>query len=221
MGLITKLEVINQMLLTSGENLVSDLDNSSGIDTGIAETILNQCSLDFQIRGMANNKCTRKLNPTAEGYLLLPTSDGDEEGLISAELLSYHSNTDGYRIKTRLIMSSPARLWNITDDTDVFITADYYIEFITKLLWENLDTPIQRAIMASSVRHYQALTQGDATADQLLAYQESLFSIKGKAADINDKNHNIFTTGDSSIRQHSQRSIYSSDQTLRRFWRLL
>ena len=42
MGFITKLQAVNQMLLTSGENLVSDLEDASGIDTGIALNILEQ-----------------------------------------------------------------------------------------------------------------------------------------------------------------------------------
>ncbi len=219
MGLITRLQVVNQMLLTSGENLVSDLENSSGIDTGIAETVLDQCSLDFQLRGMANNKVVRKLNPDVNGHLLLPTGDDDEEGLIAAELVSCHLNADNRVIKTRLQMSSPARLWNVIDDTDIFTTGDYYVEIITKLVWDNLDTAVQRAIMSTAVRQYQTLTQGDQAADQFLGFQESLFNARGKAADINDKGRNIFNTGDASVRRAVSRSMYSNDPSLRRFWR--
>ena len=218
MGLITKLQVINQMLLTSGENLVGDLENSSGIDTGIAETILEQCSLDFQLRGMANNKIIRKVIPNNLGYLLLPVGDSDEEGLISAELVSYHQNTEGNCINTRLAMSSPPRMWNITDETDVFPVADYYIEFITKLIWENLDTTVQRAIMASAVRQYQMLTQGDPTIDGILGQNEVIFKAKGRSADINDKRRNIFTSGDLSLRRASSRNLPTNDQTLKRYW---
>ena len=77
MGFITRLQAVNQMLLTSGENLVSDLEGASGIDTGIAQNILEQCSLDFQMRGMANNKCIRKMLINSSGYLLLPTGDDE------------------------------------------------------------------------------------------------------------------------------------------------
>mgnify|MGYP002477975787 FL=1 len=219
MGLITKLQAVNQMLLASGENLVADLNGDSGIDTGIAEAILDQVSLDYQMRGMANNKILRKFNVDSSGYLVLPSADTDEEGLISAELLSQHLNSDNYRIHARIATHvSPPRLWNITDDTDVWTGGiDYYVEIVSKLLWENLDTPIQRAIMTSAMRHYQIITQGDEGSDAFLGYQEQLFSARGRAADINDKKRNIFNTN-SVMRNAAFRSAYLSDPNRFRYW---
>lgn len=221
MGFITRLQAVNQMLLTSGENLVSDLEDASGIDTGIAQNILEQCSLDFQMRGMANNKCIRKMLINSSGYLLLPSGDGDEEGIIATELISYHQNSDGDQIKIRMLSASPSRLWNITDDTDVFVEADYYVEFIMKLLWENLDTSVQRAILSSAMRTYQILTQGDGEADAYLNQQEQIFNAKGRAADVNDKKRNIFMTGDPSLRSAVNRNPYLNDPSRFRFWRTI
>lgn len=221
MGFITRLQAVNQMLLTSGENLVSDLEDASGIDTGIAQNILEQCSLDFQMRGMANNKCIRKMLINSSGYLLLPSGDGDEEGVIATELISYHQNSDGDQIRIRMLSASPSRLWNITDDTDVFVEADYYVEFIMKLLWENLDTSVQRAILSSAMRTYQILTQGDGEADAYLNQQEQIFNAKGRAADVNDKKRNIFMTGDPSLRSAVNRNPYLNDPSRFRFWRTI
>jgi hypothetical protein len=221
MGFITRLQAVNQMLLTSGENLVSDLEDASGIDTGIAQNILEQCSLDFQMRGMANNKCIRKMLINSSGYLLLPSGDGDEEGVIATELISYHQNSDGDQIKIRMLSASPSRLWNITDDTDVFVEADYYVEFIMKLLWENLDTSVQRAILSSAMRTYQIMTQGDGEADAYLNQQEQIFNAKGRAADVNDKKRNIFMTGDPSLRSAVNRNPYLNDPSRFRFWRTI
>ena len=221
MGFITKLQAVNQMLLTSGENLVSDLEDASGIDTGIAQNILEQCSLDFQMRGMANNKITRKQLINGSGYLLLPVGDSDEEGIIATELISYHQNSDGDQIRVRMLNESPSRLWNITDDTDVFVEADYYVEFIMKLLWENLDTSVQRAILSSAMRTYQILTQGDGEADAYLNQQEQIFNAKGRAADVNDKKRNIFMTGDPSLRSAVNRNPYLNDPSRFRFWRTI
>lgn len=221
MGFITRLQAVNQMLLTSGENLVSDLEDASGIDTGIAQNILEQCSLDFQMRGMANNKCIRKMLINSSGYLLLPTGDDDEEGIIATELISYHQNSDGDQIKIRMLSASPSRLWNITDDTDVFVEADYYVEFIMKLLWENLDTSVQRAILSSAMRTYQILTQGDVEADAYLNQKEQIFNAKGRAADVNDKKRNIFMTGDPSLRSAVNRNPYLNDPSRFRFWRTI
>lgn len=224
MGFITKLQAVNQMLLASGESPVADLIGNSGIDTGIADTVLEQASLDFQLRGLANNKIVKKMNADSNGRIYLPLGDGDEEGVIAADLMSTHYNVDNNIIVARVYdegtgASQSVKLYNFTDDTDIWsVTEDYYVEIIKKLKWSHLDTPTQRAILASAARHYQILTQGDSTADSFLAYQEQLFSIKGRAADINDKKRNIFITGDGNVRGAAYRNPYLQDSTLRRFW---
>ena len=220
MGMITKLQAVNNMLLAAGESLVADLDNESGIDTEIALTILENTSLDYQLRGLVNNKYTRKINPNASSKIILPMPDADEEGIISIELKSQHFNDDGILIQTRLYNSSPPRMWNVTDDTDIFKKdKDYYWEIIQKIKWENLDTPAQRAIMTTAMRHYQIVTQGDEATDAFLAYQEQMFAAKQKAADINDKKRNIFTSGDISVRSAISRVPFSSDPSRFRYWR--
>ena len=222
MGFISKLQAVNQMLLSAGENLVADLVNDSGVDTGIALTLLDQTSLDYQMRGMANNKYTREFVPDSiTGEIYLPSADGDEEGIISVELVSVHLNSKGEMLRGRLSMGgSQPLLWNITDDTSRWpVNGKYNLELIMKLPWENLDTPVQRAIMTTAMRHYQAITQGDEATDQFLAYQEQLFGAKGRAADINDKNRNIFDSGDISLRRAVMRNPYLNDPNRFRYWR--
>lgn len=222
MGLITKLQAINQMLLASGENLVADLEGESGIDTGIANTILEQTSLDYQLRGLASNKFIKKYELTADGTIVFPTPDSDEEGILAIELVSNHFAADGMQmIKARgLFNSSPARLWNITDNTDIwkYQSGPYYIEYTMKLPWENLETTAQRAILATAMRHYQSITQGDEATDAFLGYQEQLHSIKSKASDVNDKKKNIFSSS-SILRDATMRSRYFSDPNRFRYWR--
>lgn len=226
MGFITKLQAINQMLLSAGEAPVADLTNNSGIDTGIADTILEQASIDFQLRGLANNKIVRKVNPDSNGKIYFDVgSDTDEEGIMSADLLSLHLNSNNERIVAKVFndgtgSANSIKLYNFTDDTDVWTTGvDYYIEIIKKLKWEHLDTACQRAIMATAARHYQILTQGDPAADQFLSYQEQMFNIKGKAADINDKKRNIFKDGDANARGAIFRNPYVYDPNRYRYWR--
>ena len=226
MGFITKLQAINQMLLAAGEAPVADLINNSGIDTGIADTILEQASIDFQLRGLANNKIVRKFNADSNGKIYFDVgADTDEEGIISADLMSLHLNSDNQQIVAKVFndgtgSANSIKLYNFTDDTDVWTTGvDYYIEIVKKLKWEHLDTACQRAILASAARNYQILTQGDPAADQFLSYQEQMFNIKGKAADINDKKRNIFKDGDANARGAIFRNPYVYDPNRYRYWR--
>ena len=71
MGYLSKLNAVNLMLLASGESLVADLQEASGIDTGISEFLLDQASLDHQLRGQVENKITRKHELTVAGEILL------------------------------------------------------------------------------------------------------------------------------------------------------
>lgn len=220
MGYITRLQAVNQMLLASGENLVADLEGSSGIDTGIAETILDQVSMDYQLRGLAHNKFTRKLNANSTGYILLPTADADEGDILSAELVSMHVNSDGYTLRSRVYNVSPPRLWNITDDTDIWETGvDYYVEIVKYIPWEQLDTATQRAVLATAARQYQIVTQGDEGSDAFLSYQEQLHSIRGRASNVNNKKKNIFKTGDPYLRSAVYRNMYLNDPNRFRYWR--
>ena len=225
MGFITKLQAINQMLLAAGEAPVADLITESGIDTGIADSILEQSSLDFQIRGLSNNKIIKKTQADTSGRIYLQVgSDLDEEGIISVDLMSTHLDTDNNIIVARVYndgtsSSSSVKLYNLTNDTDIWKTnVDYYLEIIKKLNWSNLDTPTQRSILATASRYYQAITQGDSTSDQFLAYQEDMFRSKGRAADINDRKRNIFRSGDGNVRGAAFRNPYLNDPTYRRFW---
>ena len=159
---------------------------------------------------------------TADGTIVFPTPDSDEEGILAIELVSNHFAEDGMTIiKARgLFNSSPARLWNITDNTDIwkYQSGPFYIEYTMKLPWANLETTAQRAILATAMRHYQSITQGDEATDAFLGYQEQLHGIKGKAADVNDKKKNIFSSS-SILRDAAMRSRYFSDPNRFRYWR--
>ena len=56
MGMISKLEAINRMLLNSGEQIVTSLDDEVSVDLSIAKYILNQTTRDYQLRGLVNNQ---------------------------------------------------------------------------------------------------------------------------------------------------------------------
>lgn len=192
MGYLSKLDAVNMMMLSAGESLVADLQEASGIDTGIAEFLLDQSSMEAQVRGIAENKFVKQIVPDANGYLLLGYPNNDYLGVLEAALVSTHYNTDRNLIVGRLSQDNPPRLYNMTDSTDVWSTTeDYYVSITALLRWEQLDTTTQRAVLATAMRKYQMMTQGDPRMDQLLAQDEALSKIKSKANDVSDKGYNI------------------------------
>jgi hypothetical protein len=194
MGYLSRLDAVNMMMLSAGESLVADLQEASGIDTGIAEFLLDQASLEQQLRGVAENKYTKTLSPDNNGHILLGYPNNDYEGVLEAVLLSTHKDEDGNVIVGRVSQDNPPRLYNMNEDTDKWDDTEEYVVSITAMLrWEQLDTTTQRSVLASAMRKYQMMTQGDRAMDQLLAQDEAISKVKSKANDMNDKNRNVLS----------------------------
>jgi hypothetical protein len=100
-------------------------------------------------------------------------------------------------------------------DTD----EEYTLEFIQKIRWEDMDTPIQKAVVVSAARQYQMITQGDEDADSYLAQKEMISSAKGRATAMNNKHRNIFESADLSRRAIRRDRFTTNDPSRFRFWR--
>jgi hypothetical protein len=200
MGYLSKLDAVNMMMLSAGESLVADLQEASGIDTGIAEFLLDQYSMEHQLRGIAENKIVKKVRPDENGHILLGYPNNDYLGVIEASLLSSHYNDERMYIRARATETNPPRLFNMTDETDVWKDEEYHVSITALLRWEQLDTTTQRAILGSAMRKYQLLTQGDRTVDAVLAQDEMLSRIRARSNDITDKKRNILMNSDAANR---------------------
>lgn len=221
MGAISRLEAINHMLEASGESLVADLDGSSGVDTTFAEQILDRYERDYQLRGLSVNQYTVELYPDANGRIFLPVADDDDNGIIDAELFSMHTNDRGLAIYARVQGRVQPKLYNVTDDTDIWeVGTKYTIQYTKRLKWDNLPTTLQRAIMASAARRYQAAVMGDAEADMFLAQEEQMYWSLFKAEDTQDRRSNLFLNGPSYMQKfHPRNRARMRDPNEFRFWR--
>ena len=246
MGLMSKLDAVNEMLFNSGEQIVTSLTDSQNTDINLAEFVLDQATLESQIRGMASNRRPIKVKPTRDGptghaarpisdsgkgrVRLSPYNDNMQTGsLISAQLLSSVTSDD---VDIR-ITAAPRRfgiesngidynvLYNVTDNTDEWdLTTELTISIVEYVDFKDLETSVQKGIAADASRQYQLFVQGDRDIDRLLAERATIFTAKGRAADANDKARNIFASGDNAIKKIINRNangIY--DPSRFRFWR--
>jgi len=218
MGYISRLDAINEMLLAAGEDLVSDLDEASGIDTSIASFILNQTTNEFQFKGIAGNTYVRKIKPDSDRKIILP------QDALGVRLLSIHTSTDstggydGFNIQATIRGEPNGYLYNVTEQTNKWEAGtEYTLEFIQFMRWEDMETSIQRGILASACRWYQMITQGDDAADTYLASKEVYQQSKGKASDILHKGRNIFQ-GDLGRRALQSRGSITNDPARVRLW---
>ena len=216
MGAYTKLEAINEMLLLAGETPVTSLDGSAGVDTSIAEQILDQKTMDAQARGLANNLTIRTITADTQGVLYLPAN------VMSAELLdAVESNRDDVtlsRVTTRGWESGAAYFYNLTDDTKFFTSnTDYQAEVILQVDWEDMDTPVQKDITTQASRQYQMLSQGDGAVDNYLAQLELFYGAKARGADTRSKGYNTLMMQNNAF-SATNRTIRNDPQRFR-YWR--
>ena len=219
MGYITRLDAINEMLLAAGESLVSDLDDASGIDTEVAEFILDKTTEEFQLRGIAGNKYIKKRKPDSDGKIYLPADT------MSVRLVSSHTSDnstdgyDGYIIEAGIRGEPNGYLFNVTEQTATWDTAtEYTLEFVQHIRWEDMDTAVQRGIISSSCRWYQMITQGDDAADSYLAQKELFNQSKARAADFKQRKRSILDDSDVSRRSLRSGRSFTNDPDRFRFW---
>lgn len=193
MGMFSKLEAVNHMLLMSGEHIVNHLEDDSGVDTSVAEHILDETITSYIMRGLVNNCYYKKYRADSNGYIYLPAHT------LHAELVEplWSSDMDQYILAS--YKGSPPYLFNVTDNTANWTglggSDGIMIKLVTNLDWSDIETPMQRGIMSSAARDYQMITQGDHNVDRYLAQREMIYTAKGRASDIHSKKNN-FLAGD-------------------------
>jgi Tail tubular protein len=213
MGLYSYKDAINHMLLSSGEHLVSDLNNESGVDTSVADFILKQTIKATVMRGIANNRYVTTLPINNEGKITLPTN-----ACYAQVVEPLFDPTTGEVIQTTIKSTSNGPvLFNITKQTDVFDRA-LKVEVIVTLGnesqyygWDDIDSALQRGIMESAAREYQVITQGDLDVDKRMALKEQTHMARGRAADIFKKNRSIFLGDPGTRAAVDRRGILSND----------
>ena len=215
MGMYSNLEAINHMLMMAGEHPVNHLEDDSGVDTSVAEHILDRSIKNFVMRGLVNNVYFTEYIPDSSGYIYLPTNTAS----VYLNETLWSDGQDQYIIATN--RGSPPHLFNITDNTsswtDVMDQTDKIdVKLIVNLDWEDVDSPMQMAVMTSAARDYQMVAQGDPKVDQFLAQKEAVYGAKGKAADIHAKRRN-FLMGDVGARLASYRNYHTLRSATRRY----
>tara|TARA_R100001463_G_scaffold27709_9_gene64126 strand:- start:15327 stop:15974 length:648 start_codon:yes stop_codon:yes gene_type:complete len=195
MGYMTKLDAVNQMLISAGEGIVSDLENKSGVDTSVCEFMLEQKIVDYQMRGLANNQqqqCYETSNK--DKTIELPNN------VLSGWLISTHTNSKGDQIRGIVRGANPPYLYNLTDNTKEWSeNVEYKVYLVLKFDWEDMDTNVQKAIVMQAAREYQMLSQGDGDVDNYLAQLSMYYDSQAKGSDNTQKRYNIFSGPESSV----------------------
>jgi len=221
MGLYSYTDAINHMLLSSGEHLISDLNNDSGVDTSVAQFILNQTIKAMVMRGIANNRYVVTLQlstQTIDGSSVANCIALPSNACYAQVVEPLFDSTTGEVIQTTIKSADNGPvLYNITKQTPVF-EKELKVEVIITLGnandyygWDDIDSALQRGIMESAAREYQLITQGDLDVDKRMAVREQYHIARGRASDIFKKNRSIFYGDAGTSAAVDRRGILSND----------
>ena len=197
MGAISRLDAVNEMLLQAGEALVSDLDQQSGVDTSIAEYILDKKITELAMRGIAQNMASREFTPDESGRIYLPVDILSARitavaGVSSTPVSDVVNNVGNNLVIRGLAGESAPYVFDLSTGSDWFDdSVRITCQIIFDIQFEDMDVSIQKAAIYQAAREYQMLSQGDAAADQYLAQMESYYEGKAKGYDNTVKNRNV------------------------------
>lgn len=198
MGSFSKLDAVNHMLMYSGEHIVNHLEDDSSVDTAIAEKILEDNIMSMVMRGLVNNVSIKKYTPDTNGYIYLPETTLEVVLLDAVTDEEFH-----FPVQVTYRGGSSPYLFNVTEQQADWSSKasqidgeKFTLEIIYNLVWEDIETPMQRAIMSASARDYQMIAQGDPGVDQYLAQREVVYTAKGRASDIHSKKRNFLLGSD-------------------------
>jgi hypothetical protein len=199
------------MLLYAGEMVVSDLAGDSGIDTSIAEFLLDSKTQDFQQRGLAENQMVVQVETDTNGRIALRTDALDVTMMNPPAAVTEPQVGLPCRVVVR-----GGYLYNLTDDTDIFPNGDgqkYNLSYILEMDWDDMTTSIQKAVTMQAAREYQMMSNGDAGTDQYLAQLEARYTAKAKGEDAADKAYSILYNGTTPVMKmlYGRNQYYNPD----------
>lgn len=202
MGAFSKLQAVNRVLRGGGENPVNSLITTSG-DSLMAEAILDEVNLEIQLPGLTCN---------SEEFEFTPDSNGE----IQVDDSILHIQCVDRQTLDVIVQrgKSPTRLYNATKNSYDFSDFTTLVcRIVSGLPFDELPTATQLHVADLAARRYQAVAQGDPSADNLLreVYVES--RAKARAQDMRSRDANIFGRWGNSL------SWYAAKRTLRNRWR--
>lgn len=182
-GPISKLEAVNRILLSIGEQPVSSLTVSGVIEVAVAKTTLDDTIREVLSRGWHFN--------TDRGVELLP--DNNKNILVPSTALSIDTVGDSAVYDVTLRASgSGFILWDTRNHTDEF-DEPVVCDIVYELDWEDLPQVVRWYMTVKAARRFAENVTQSAVLYQFTAKdeEEALAAIKEQDADNAD--YNLFT----------------------------
>jgi len=193
------LAAINTMLLASGESLINSLGSEGSTDSSVAEFVLEQTTLEYQMRGLTGGIYDYTLIKDADDKFPLP------EGTISFEATEpVYAASGGL---ARLVVRD-GYLFNGTDGTFAYAdtgTTDIPGRITRLQDWTELPLPTRKAIAAAAAVEYLVQVNADPAKLQLAQQKAYMLTSAHKGHDLSQRSANILGSGGTptnAVRRH-------------------
>ena len=176
----SKLEAVNIMLSAIGESPVSSLNNPSLVDVSLAESIIDETSVDIQTQGLhCNTEVNFPLTPNVNGEIIVPTNcvriDTTET---SADINVTQRGTRLYDKKERSYTS---------------FTGTLKVEMVLLLDFTDLPQHVRRYITVKAARRFQARFMGSQQLGGFTEMDERESLIQFERAEKLNEDNNILS----------------------------
>lgn len=177
MPAMTRLDAVNRMLAAAGEQPVNTLLADGVNDVDLAETILDDSTLEIQSKGMGFNTEVKKFY-----------KDSSDQIAITDNILGLTAWGEDYgrRLTQRgnLLYDVDNNRFTFPDDTYIYLKVVYKLDF------DEIPSDIQYWIADHAARVYQMQTQRSREADAFLAERLLRSEARAKAFDMQNRNDN-------------------------------
>jgi len=152
----TKIEAVNIMLSAIGESPVSSLDDPSLVDVSLAESILNETSIDIQSQGLhSNTEINFPMTPNVNGEILVPNN------CARIDTVGESRDVD--------VAQRGNRLYDKIKRSYTTFSGTYYVDMVLLLEFNDLPQHVRRYITVKAARRFQGRFMGS---DGLAAFTE-------------------------------------------------
>lgn len=185
----TRLQAVNELLIAAGESIVSSLGSEGSTDTSVAEFLLDQATLEAQLRGLAGGTYITTLLKNSDDEFVLPEGTVEFEcgTLVPAENASY-----------ALLVLRDGKIFSATDGTFKFPDTDLTeLEIKVKRTqqWEELPLATQKAIVASAAVEYALAVGADEKTVRRAYEKEAMTRATSSSQDMAQRQNNILASG--------------------------
>jgi hypothetical protein len=176
----SKLEAVNIMLSAIGESPVSSLNNPSLVDVSLAESILDETSVDIQSQGLhCNTEINYPLVPNASGEIIVPTN------CARIDTTETSSDID--------VTQRGNRLYDREERSYNSFSGTIYVEMVLLLDFEDLPQHVRRYATVKAARRFQARYIGSETLGGFTEIDEREAMVQFERAEKLNEDNNVLS----------------------------